>query len=389
MSERVEVRVNGERREVDVRAEESAVEVLRDHLGLTGAKLVCGEGVCGACTVLLDGVAVASCLLPATALEGRVVTTVEGFGPDLHPVQRAFIAHDALQCGYCTPGFVVEAIAFHDRWRRERGTEEPSREEVVQALAGHLCRCGAYPGIIAAVSDACAGRFDAGDPTAPRMEAPEKVTGRAVYATDVRHEGQLEGVILRSPHPHARVTSMDVAPALALPGVHAAVGLLDKDRVVRYVGQEVAAVAAVDRRAAEGALALVQVEYERLAAAVGAEAARADGAPAVYPGLRKRPPAASEAPLAPARWHDNLRGPTSALSQRPRKARRLIAVAREHWRFAARGGPLADRGAGAYGTRAARLRGSLGRRDAAGARLDAGGAQPALPCGSRLIAGRR
>jgi aerobic-type carbon monoxide dehydrogenase small subunit (CoxS/CutS family) len=237
MSERVEVRVNGERREVDVRAEESAVEVLRDHLGLTGAKLVCGEGVCGACTVLLDGVAVASCLLPATALEGRVVTTVERFGPDLHPVQRAFIAHDALQCGYCTPGFVVEAIAFHDRWRRERGTEGPSREEVVQALAGHLCRCGAYPGIIAAVSDACAGRFDAGDPTAPRMEAPEKVTGRAVYATDVRHEGQLEGVILRSPHPHARVTSMDVAPALALPGVHAAVGLLDKDRVVRYRGR--------------------------------------------------------------------------------------------------------------------------------------------------------
>src|SRR4029453_10170644 len=102
--------------------------------------------------------------VPATALEGRAVTTVEGFGPDLHPVQRAFIARDALQCGYCTPGFVVEAIAFHDRWRRERGTEEPSREEVVQALAGHLCRCGAYLGIIAAVSDACAGRFDAGDP---------------------------------------------------------------------------------------------------------------------------------------------------------------------------------------------------------------------------------
>jgi xanthine dehydrogenase YagR molybdenum-binding subunit len=334
MSERVEVRVNGERREVDVLAEESAVEVLRDGLGLTGAKLVCGEGVCGACTVLLDGVAVASCLLPATALEGRAVTTVEGFGPALHPVQRAFIAHDALQCGYCTPGFVVEAIAFHDRWRRERGTEEPSREVVVRALAGHLCRCGAYLGIIAAVRDACLGRFDAGDPTAPRVEAPEKVTGRAVYTTDVRHEGQLEGVILRSPHPHARVISVDVAPALALPGVRAAVGLLGKDRVVRYVGQEVAAVAAVDRRAAEGALALVRVEYERLAAAVGAQAARAEGAPAVYPGLRKRPPAASEAPLAPARWHGNLRGPTSALSQQPRKARRLIADARK------RGDPL-------------------------------------------------
>jgi aerobic-type carbon monoxide dehydrogenase small subunit (CoxS/CutS family) len=97
VSERVQVSVNGERREIEMRAEESAVEVLRDRLGLTGAKLGCGEGVCGACTVLLDGVAVTSCLLPATALEGRVVTTVEGFGPDLHPVQRAFIARDALQ----------------------------------------------------------------------------------------------------------------------------------------------------------------------------------------------------------------------------------------------------------------------------------------------------
>ena len=132
MSETVRFSVNGEPREIEVRAEESAAEVLRDRLGLTGAKLVCGEGVCGACTVLLDGVPVTSCLLPATALEGRALTTVEGLGPDLHPVQRAFIAHDALQCGYCTPGFVVEAIAFHDRWRRERGSDEPAREDVAR-----------------------------------------------------------------------------------------------------------------------------------------------------------------------------------------------------------------------------------------------------------------
>ena len=211
MSELVQVSVNGERRELEVRAEETAVEVLRDRLGLTGAKLVCGEGVCGACTVLLDGVPVASCLLPATALEGHAVVTVEGFGPDFHPVQRAFIARDALQCGYCTPGLVVEAIAFHDRWRRQRGTEEPSRTDVVRALAGHLCRCGSYVGIIAAVGDACAGRFDADEPSGPRVEAGDKVTGRAVYATDVRHEGQLEGVIMRSPHPHARVMSLELA----------------------------------------------------------------------------------------------------------------------------------------------------------------------------------
>jgi xanthine dehydrogenase YagR molybdenum-binding subunit len=328
LSERVELSINGERRELEVRAEESAVELLRDRLGLTGAKLVCGEGVCGACTVLLDGVPVASCLLPATALAGREVLTVEGFGPDLHPVQRAFIARDALQCGYCTPGFVVEAIAFHDRWRRERGGQEPSREDVVRALAGHLCRCGAYVGIIAAVIDACSGRFDDADPAAPRLEAPEKVRGRAAYTTDVRHEGQLEGVILRSPHPFARVISVDLVPALAHPGVAAAVELLDKERLVRYVGHEVAAVAAADRRTAEQALALIRVEYERLPAAVGARSARAVGAPVVYPGLRKRPPAASEAPLAPARWHGNVRGPVGAFSRRPRRARRLIAKAR-------------------------------------------------------------
>ena len=334
MGERVEFSVNGQQRAFQVRAEETAVEILRDRLGLTGTKLVCGDGVCGACTVLLDGVPAVSCLLPATALHGRAVTTVEAFGPGLHPVQRAFIANDALQCGYCTPGFVVEAIAFHDRWRSERGSEEPSREEVVQALAGHLCRCGAYVGIVAAVRAACAGRFDSGDPVGPRLEAPEKVTGRAVYAADVRHEGQLEGVIVRSPHPHARVLSVDLDGTRALPGVTAAVELLREDRVVRYVGQEVAALAAGDRQTAEEALARVRVEYEPLPAAIGAEAARREGAPTVYSGLRKKPPSSGEGAPAPARWHGNVRGPTWAFSQRPRKARRLIAQARE------RGDPL-------------------------------------------------
>src|SRR4051812_33421175 len=99
----IRFRLNGAPQELEVRHEESAVEVLRDRLGLTGTKLVCGEGVCGACTVLIDGIAMTSCLLPAGALAGHDVTTIEGVGPDLHPVQRAFVAHDALQCGYCTP----------------------------------------------------------------------------------------------------------------------------------------------------------------------------------------------------------------------------------------------------------------------------------------------
>ena len=348
MGERVEFSVNGKQRELDVRPDETAVEVIRDRLGLTGTKLVCGDGVCGACTVLLDGDPVVSCLLPATALQGRKVTTIESFGPDLHPVQRAFMAHDALQCGYCTPGFVVEAIAFHDRWRAERGTEEPAQEQVVEALAGHLCRCGAYVGIVAAVRDACAGRFDDGHAVAPRLEERgvsleltdaakelnEHVVGRGWPAADVRHEGQLEGAILRSPHPHARVLSVDLDPARALPGVAAAIELLGKERVVRYVGQEVAAVAATDIRTAHEALARVHVEYEPLPAAIGAQAARRSDAPALYRGLRKNPPNSAEGAPAPARWHGNVRGPASVFSQRPRRARRAIAEARD------RGDPL-------------------------------------------------
>jgi xanthine dehydrogenase YagR molybdenum-binding subunit len=324
VSETIDFSLNGEERSVDVRAEEPAVEVLRDRLGLTGTKLVCGEGVCGACTILLDGVAVTSCLLPATGLAGRTVTTVEGFGPGLHPVQRAFVARDGLQCGYCTPGFVVEAIAFYDRWRAERGNEEPRLEDVVSALAGHLCRCGAYLGIIAAVRDACAGRFDAvEDPTGPRVEAPLKVTGRAVYTTDVHHEGQLEGRIVRSSHPHARVLSVDLASALALPGVRAAVELVGEDRIVRYVGQEVAAVAAVDRHTAEQARAMVKVTYEPLPAVIGMEAARAAGAPLVYTSGSEAP-SAGEGETAPAPWDGNVRGPVTMLPQETAEAARSL-----------------------------------------------------------------
>src|SRR3954453_5452061 len=158
------------------------IDVIRDQLGLTGTKLVCGSGVCGACTVLVDGAPVASCLLPAHVASGKTITTVEGIGRDaLHPMQKAFMAYDALQCGFCTPGFIVEAVAFHDRWRAERGASAPSREEIGAALSGHLCRCGAYDGIFRAVADACAGRFDGKEVNAPRLEARDKVTGLAKY----------------------------------------------------------------------------------------------------------------------------------------------------------------------------------------------------------------
>ena len=172
--------VNGQ--PVEIRSQhESALDFIRGDLGLTGAKLVCGTGVCGACTISVDGVPVASCVLPVEELEGRDVRTVEGIaqGERLHPVQAAFVAWDALQCGYCTPGFVIEAVAFYDRWRGTRGMARPSRDEIAHALAGHLCRCGAYENIYRAVADACEGIFDdAGRVSGPRPARWTKLPGR-------------------------------------------------------------------------------------------------------------------------------------------------------------------------------------------------------------------
>ena len=167
----MDMTVNRESWTVDDDAEALLIDVLRQR-GLTGTKLVCEAGVCGACTVLVDGKPAVSCLLPAKAAAGRHVTTIEGLDREgLHPVQKAFIACDALQCGFCTPGFVVEAAAFHDAWRRSNGATAPSPAEIKAALAGHLCRCGAYANICDAVAAPCAGRFDAGEPPGPRVEA--------------------------------------------------------------------------------------------------------------------------------------------------------------------------------------------------------------------------
>ena len=322
--------INGEQKPLPDDADALLADVIRDRLNLTGTKLVCGSGVCGACTVLLDGVPVASCLLPAKAASGKAVTTVEGIGGDrLHPIQKAFMANDALQCGFCTPGFIVEAVAFHDRWRADKGTAMPSREEIAAALSGHLCRCGAYDNIFRAIEEACAGRFDGDHVTSPRLEARDKVTGKARYTVDIRHDGQLEGMILRAELPHARITALDLAPARSLPGVAAAISLLAEDKTVRYVGAPIAAVAAKDRRTALAALAAIGVTSETLPAVVGLDAARRADAPVVFEKKdRKYAGNVSEGSNAPAPWKGNLRGPTGAFSQKPRRARSWLAKAR-------------------------------------------------------------
>ena len=311
----VDLQVNGASHTLEVGPDESALDLLRRRLGLTGTKEACGHGSCGACTVLVDGVPTVTCLRPAVALDGRAITTIEGLGDELHPVQRALMAEDGLQCGFCTPGFAVEASAFHDAWRATRGTAEPTRDEVAAALGGHLCRCGAYDGIYRAVQGACAGRFD--DPAivvSARVDGLEKVTGRAKYTVDVQLEGQLEGRVLRASTAGGRLRGLDLAPALAIPGVKAAYALALEGAALRYVGQELAAVAAVDPETAERALLAIVLDIEPGPAVVGMDAALAADAPVVYAKRRDRKgaPAAGEGPVLGAHLNANLRGPTSS-----------------------------------------------------------------------------
>jgi carbon-monoxide dehydrogenase small subunit len=149
---RVAFSVNGERHEADVWAGESLLTTLRDRLGLPGSKNACEQGECGSCSVLLDGTLVCSCLVLAAQADGHEVVTVEGLGEDggLHAVQEAFVEAGAVQCGFCTPGFVVAAA---DLLRR---TPDPSDDEIREALSGNLCRCTGYAKILDAVRTAAA-----------------------------------------------------------------------------------------------------------------------------------------------------------------------------------------------------------------------------------------
>ena len=148
--EPIHLQVNGQTREVVGPSGRTLLRVLREDLSLTGARGSCGIGVCGACTVLIDGLPVSSCLLLAELVEGRDITTIEGLAQEerLHPVQQAFIDEAAFQCAYCTPGFILSTVAMLDE------SPQPSEDHVREYLAGNLCRCGCYFNIIRAVKAA-------------------------------------------------------------------------------------------------------------------------------------------------------------------------------------------------------------------------------------------
>ena len=160
-----ELRINGEHYSVELEARESLLEVLRERLGLTGTKKGCDQGACGACTVLVDGERILSCLALAVQYEGRSVITIEGLGADgvLHALQQAFIEHDGLQCGYCTPGQICSAVGMAEEVRRgvpsyltgdlSSETIAFSHDELRERMSGNLCRCGAHNGIVAAIAE--------------------------------------------------------------------------------------------------------------------------------------------------------------------------------------------------------------------------------------------
>ncbi len=296
--EQLTLNVNGQVHTLAPVAGETLSDLLRHRLRLTGTKIACEESECGACTVLVDGEPILSCMFPADRADGKMIVTIEGLAQrvneelKLHPLQEAFVEHGAVQCGFCIPGQLMTAYALLVR------NPNPTREEIRVALKDTLCRCAGYPTIENAIL-AAARSLRTGEPvTGPnisdsihphavvghtqiRPDAVEKVTGKAVYTDDLEMEGMLYAKVRRALVPHAFLKRLDISRAKAVKGVVAVltaedipgehnhelvifdwpvmIGLGER---VRYVGDAIAIVAAETQEIAEQAASLIEVEFD-------------------------------------------------------------------------------------------------------------------------------
>lgn len=308
---KIEATINGRKVTRSVQPFARLLDFVRDDVGLTGTKEGCGAGECGTCSVFVDGVLVKSCLVPAAKAKGARIETVEGLATsgELSVLQQAFHKTGASQCGYCIPGMVMAATAAL------RANPQVSDDEIKERLGGNICRCTGYAKIFEAVElardvmngsrpatalledEVDDGRFIGAN--VRRLDAPSKVTGKLRYAGDMVMPHMLHVAVLRSPHAHARIISIDTSEAEAMEGVEGIVTHKDVPGVdgfgvfvhdqpimarekVRYVGEAVAAVAAETELQARRAAAAIKVVYEPLPAVFDPHEAMKPEAPVVH-----------------------------------------------------------------------------------------------------------
>lgn len=295
-------------RDVVAEADKSLLEYLREDARLTSVKNGCDDGVCGSCSVIVDGKAVRACTLTVAKVQGKRVTTTEGLSPREREIYAwAFGEVGAVQCGFCMPGMVMSAKALLD------ANPAPAAEEVKSAIRYNLCRCTGYAKVERAIQLAAKALANSGmhdvEPAGARVgertvraEAREKLLGSGEFVDDMRVEGMLYGAVLRAKFPRALVMRIDVSAACKLPGVEAVLTAADvpgermlghvvydwpvmiaEGEETRYVGDALALVAATTREAARKAIELIRVEYKEREPVLSPQAALAEGAPQLHP----------------------------------------------------------------------------------------------------------